>query len=539
MTEIEFFVGTLLGNSELPAGAHALLWTLPNKRSQFFRSPLALAATAARLTDAHDVYIGVGLRSRDHGASSRGGANDVIGLVGLWADIDIVDPTHKKANLPPDEDAARALLDELPLAPTLLVHSGHGLQAWWAFSEPYLFDSAEERGRVAGIARGWHERLKAAAKAHGWDVDSVWDISRVLRLPGTVNRKGVPVPVCLLEAGGPVYGGPGDFANHIARSPLPERTAPAPAVADTTLDGAAEPPAGKFSALIENDKKFRGSWRRERRDFQDQSASAYDLSLATIAARAGWQDREITNLLIASRREHGDDLKRPDYYQRTIQRARSGLSERDLVQTADVIEVSDQDTAKQIAFLRRELDAPLTGIIRRSAGEGRMTYVLRLEGDQEVPLGKIEEVERFKQTRARISDVTKTFMASIPPARWTEIVRLMVKLSEDDTFVDASPVIEVWEWLRRYVGEKAPASDGDWHTAYRECDPFFRGGDVFIHVQQLRKYLGISDNLNIDTSDLRLKLRTAGFHPDRMVEKVDDVTYTRYYWRAPISGLEG
>jgi hypothetical protein len=93
------------------------------------------------------------------------------------------------------------------------------------------------------------------------------------------------------------------------------------------LDPEAEPPAAKFNDLMKR-KKFARSWERQRDDLKDQSSSGYDQSLTNLAARAGWEDREIVNLLVASRRKHGDALKlRPDYFRRTIARARKSIAE--------------------------------------------------------------------------------------------------------------------------------------------------------------------------------------------------------------------
>jgi hypothetical protein len=86
-----------------------------------------------------------------------------------------------------------------------------------------------------------------------------------------------------------------------------------------TLRADANPPANKFSMLCEIDPKFRLSFDHQRVDLQDQSASSYDLALATRALMVGWTAQEIVDLLIAHRRQHGEDLKlREDYYRRTL-----------------------------------------------------------------------------------------------------------------------------------------------------------------------------------------------------------------------------
>src|SRR5205823_4773334 len=80
-----------------------------------------------------------------------------------------------------------------PLEPTILVNSGHGVQAWWLFEDgPWVFGSDEERERMAQIARGWHELHKRAARALGYRIDACHDLARLMRLAGTLNGKGGP-----------------------------------------------------------------------------------------------------------------------------------------------------------------------------------------------------------------------------------------------------------------------------------------------------------------------------------------------------------
>ena len=53
----------------------------------------------------------------------------------VYIDIDVAGPAHKKTNLPAShEDAVDLLKSSLPLPPTILVDSGHGLHAYWFLS---------------------------------------------------------------------------------------------------------------------------------------------------------------------------------------------------------------------------------------------------------------------------------------------------------------------------------------------------------------------------------------------------------------------
>ena len=92
------------------------------------------------------------------------------------------------------------------------------------------------------------------------------------------------------------------------------------------LDPEADPSILKLEVLLKANPKFRKSWEQDRKDMTDQSASAYDLSMATIALGAGWSDQEVVNLLICWRRKHGHDLKlRENYYVVTLDKAKEPI----------------------------------------------------------------------------------------------------------------------------------------------------------------------------------------------------------------------
>ncbi len=303
------------------------VFTLPDRRTRHFSSLTAAALHAAEEAKTKEVYFGVGLAGRNFGR--RNSSSDIVAIVGLWADIDLAAPWRAEKPLPRTVDEARTILDRLPLAPSVLVDSGHGLHAYWLFKEPWVFETDDERIKAAKTARGWVETVRNAARGLGWDVDSVGDLARVLRLPGTVNRKGqMPVEVRVLESGDRRYN-PDDFEPFAADEvPVEMDEVQVDALA---LRPDAEPPADKFGRLMCVSQTFSDSWNHWRADSSDQSQSAYDQSLADIAALSDWSDQEIADLLIAVRRRHGqkpEKALRPDYVTKTIALARRGVQER-------------------------------------------------------------------------------------------------------------------------------------------------------------------------------------------------------------------
>lgn len=120
---------------------------------------------------------------------ARGGDEASFFLPGLWADLDIAGPGHKTTQpLPATEDEAMQIVEAAGLpAPSHWIHSGGGLYAWWLLYEPVEIDDLES---FRALSSGWQKCLEHGAKKLGLHYGSgVGDLSRVLRLPGTVNRK--------------------------------------------------------------------------------------------------------------------------------------------------------------------------------------------------------------------------------------------------------------------------------------------------------------------------------------------------------------
>lgn len=122
-------------------------------------------------------------------AGSRGGDDLSLALPGLWADIDIAGPGHKsRGTLPPTVEEAMKIVSAAGLPePSHWIHSGGGLYPWWLLKDPHLIDDLED---VRSLSAGWQQALLRGALQIGYAYGSgVGDLSRVLRIPGTVNRK--------------------------------------------------------------------------------------------------------------------------------------------------------------------------------------------------------------------------------------------------------------------------------------------------------------------------------------------------------------
>ena len=192
------FLNILFG--EKPPG-YLPIWTKqPNETQWISGQDLTEAAGLVHnLAKTRDVYFGLGLQPKNLGKRSRGKADQVIAIPGVWADIDIADAAHKNPNLPTSIEEAMSLISQIPLAPTLVVNSGHGMHVYWLFKNLWVFQDSEEREHAQTVVRAFQAGLIHLAQQRGWTMDNTSDLARVLRIPGTINRKREPVPVSIIE----------------------------------------------------------------------------------------------------------------------------------------------------------------------------------------------------------------------------------------------------------------------------------------------------------------------------------------------------
>ena len=204
----------------IAASGYLTIWTMPDKKMAYFPVtdlPKAVKYAESRF-DTHDVYYGVGLRWERLGKHQRGGNDDVSVIPALWTDIDILGAAHKETALPPTADAALEFLDNLPLKPSIVVSSGNGLHVYWLFDKPLGIATEAHRANIAGALRGWQTYINDAARERGWKLDNTSDLSRVLRVPGSVNHKnGGNAEVTVIHENNERYS-PLDFSAYIIKA---------------------------------------------------------------------------------------------------------------------------------------------------------------------------------------------------------------------------------------------------------------------------------------------------------------------------------
>lgn len=159
------------------------------------------AAGMAQVADA-DVWFGV-CPVEGPPRRGRGSAEQVTALPALWADIDV--KPGACTDLGQAVDVIAAISEAIGSRPTVMIFSGHGFQPLWSVDDPdeALFgDDPEKRTAAAALLRRWGQLVRTVGAQRNVALDSVFDLARVLRVPGTTNHKGEPMPVVATHDGG-------------------------------------------------------------------------------------------------------------------------------------------------------------------------------------------------------------------------------------------------------------------------------------------------------------------------------------------------
>ncbi len=151
-------------------------------------------ATKLQLADAvvetlTDLKANVWYEINPSATSSRARAEDINRLAALWVDID-----YKENGIQSKENASQLvelIADLLGVAPSVVVHSGHGLQPYWCIDPEEDFTT--EIG--TSLLLRWGAFVRWIAASQGGHLDSVFDLPRIFRAPGSINFKDASAPV--------------------------------------------------------------------------------------------------------------------------------------------------------------------------------------------------------------------------------------------------------------------------------------------------------------------------------------------------------
>jgi len=275
----------------------------------------------------NNIFFGVCTR-----LSKSGKEKDIEQVLTLWLDIDCKNEEEKQQRL--NE------LDSFHVKPSILVDSGHGIHVYWLLANPFRINSNEDKLYIKGILKGMCKELKA---------DHCFDLSRVLRLPGTYNLKDPnnPLPVKIISINPERKYKIKDLEKY-------KLEVDDIGVFDLKLEKVEIPK--RFFEILEKDEKLKNTWEGNRPDLNDQSKSGYDLSLADQLMPYGFDDNEIASILINSPSGRGKESKQ-QYLQITIRKARESWNKRQVKKA--IISPTVQQLISESLTVKQLLEADL------------------------------------------------------------------------------------------------------------------------------------------------------------------------------------
>ncbi len=167
------------------------LTTLPGRNTKWFKvnEIEKIAKTAEIIGQKTNVFFGVGLRNKVLKNGLRGSEKDISCITTLYADIDVKGDAHAQKSLPETIDEAVDFLNGLNLKPSIIVRSGNGIHSYWLLDKPFKIENSEDRKHIVSVFRGFGKYINLEARKHGWKLDNVYDLARILRVPGSINHK--------------------------------------------------------------------------------------------------------------------------------------------------------------------------------------------------------------------------------------------------------------------------------------------------------------------------------------------------------------
>jgi hypothetical protein len=518
-----------------PDDLYVLLWTLPEKQSHWL-TKVDEAVQFAESLHKHDLYVGVGLSGRDYGAAHRCLSDEVAGIVGVWADIDLKSDAHQKAALPTTVEEA---LDLLPkqLPPTFLVRTGNGLHAWWLFREPLIFETDEERRDAASLVCRWQTLLRLNAAARGWAFDRLSDLARVLRIPGTQNRKDPqnPKPVEIHSHTDRRYN-PSDMAEFLEDQGVPdaeeqERVTQAwkEEFADKPLsiNPNATVPDDLLNRHMAADPRFKSTWLRQRQDLKDQSQSGYDMALANFGFEAGLSEQQVVDLMIQHRRIHSQRPRtRLDYFQRTIAKA---LKRNENTTPTNSFEAPGQepgqpspqtkpDSATARALLCEQISNAIgVRVLRIVKVDGQEpTYRVELEATK-IGFASVDKLVGLQSFRMKIASAVDHLVPRIPPKVWDRVAQMMLNaLTVEDGGDEANLVGAARMYVERYLSE-TPFIDAEEDQPYQtRFKPAVYDGQIAIRSHDLQQHINKAWGENRAIKEVTAMLSALGASSTRL-----------------------
>lgn len=302
---------------------------------------------------------------------------------------------------------------------------------------------------------------------------------------------------------------------------------------DFDISPKARCPDNKLKALLENSSDFKKTWLHQRKDMTDESASAYDMSIACHFVRAEWTPVEVAAGIIHHRSiwytgKEFEKALRIDYIRVTYENAINFVERGIDSETASLNDAIRDGGDDAMNELGRKLNVSVTEVIQRGGSPSQ--FYMTCNGSP-VKLGTMDDVFRQGKVRSAICEVTGKPIKMFTAPKWNKVVELLCALAVREELAGSGSVDEMKDLIMDYA-ESRNASGVEWESAFLSSGPFRRDGKLHIHRPEFRKYMGLNADYRLKPAELSFRLREVGFE-QKNVSTRDSGTgkvVTKSYW---------
>ena len=502
------FLEALFGSKNPNSGYFLICRFNPIRTSWFKTSGEAIASIGKNETN---VFISAGLSPSDLGSNKKGKEQNVMGVVGFSLDFDVAGKTHTKQNLFKSYEEVYETIAKFKLKPSIVVKSGHGIQAWWLLPKPWIFaDTGTKESRL--LAKELSTRLHYTfTQLTDKTIDSTFNLDRIMRLPGTINHKppSPPVNVTIDQLNGVRY----SIADiDAACKALPKAIADKKTTAITSTDQTTVTPEDRlllslnaqpsfllFDALRASDVKFQVTWDKQRDKTEENpqgldSPSEYDLSLASFAHNAGWPDQEIANLIIAWRVKHNQNPNkglRFDYMRKTIDivKKKSDLRAADrIIEDADAAGgfkvYTEKDRKLAIQTFIQKTGLAVTQYTKLCGEKPEYIWEFKIDGRDFEVIVTNSTNNMFRLWKDKVRGQTNKFSRPMKQSEWESLLEIANAFMYEVTTEDESDRqrTQVAAYLRTYLENMEIKNVMDKPTAVFKEQPFKEHGTWYVYA---------------------------------------------------------
>lgn len=532
-----------------------------------------------KVRDEWQVYVGINV-FKEKIEKGRGKLSDIAAVTSFFADVDVENTMRQsKKKYAKSKAQAQTIIEQVGLKPSIILDSGYGLQGYWIFKEPWVIENVIERTELHTKSKAWGQTVNSVAKMHGAQVDPANDITRVFRLPGTYNLKDPEDPkpvkfivqpkdevVTYLLEDFDLYYVEVDLKvpiNHKEIGEIP------PVIPNKHFS---EADLELMKACCETKAGLAATWAGKNKSLEDQSASSYDLSLASHLVDLEMEPQFIASAMYTLRQRMGWNtdkiVSRRDYVQRTIATAmRNDASVRAVVAInrqelkiqrstpADIMRVAQEANdgdeqagveamanAKQeaIDFLSAALEVKIIRFIKMGTVDA--TYFMEMQHLGKTiscEIGEATAMNTCTKIRRRIFEATNYWIREIKGASWRAVANTIGSVLDLEENYDGEPIEFIGGViLEMFSGEHGIGKGENWIEAVKSHAPFMNEDKIGVYGPTLLRFIHQYYDGRMTRKDLGKLLRSAGFRSQKIDKRDDDDGRVQAtYWLGPINIL--